>query len=481
MRLSAVLLALFRFLLPPTLIALTYLYTYPFLAGCSFPPAKQAEAGCVVPGKERPSVPAERAPFRLLALADPQLEGDTSVPEASWSGFARAWGDGEGVVGLGGEVVNGLGMVVKRGRKKLDLWGNDRYLAHVFRMVRWWTRPTHVVVLGDLLGSQWIGDEEFGRRAGRFWGTVFEGMEKVPLERSGLVERLQDGGWEKRVIAVAGNHDVGYAGDLDEGRIERFEQGFGKVNWEVKFRLANGSNDSTSSPSGFRTLLDQPPELRLVILNSMNLDEPAYKPALRDQSLSFLDSAISGPQPPLHRKTSTILLTHIPLRKPAGICVDAPYFSYFPSSQGGGIQEQNHLSQSTSQIILDGLTTNKRGSAIVLNGHDHEGCDTVHSLSSSWEAKRFSDVGGLEQGLREVTVRSMMGDFGGNAGFLSAWFSEESGNWEFAYESCVFGVQHIWWGIWVLAIIEGSLGITGTLLYLLESYDPPQKEKLKKG
>ena len=39
--------------------------------------------------------------------------------------------------------------------------------------------PTHTVVLGDLLGSQWIGDEEFERRAERFWGTVFGEGERV--------------------------------------------------------------------------------------------------------------------------------------------------------------------------------------------------------------------------------------------------------------------------------------------------------------
>lgn len=54
----------------------------------------------------------------------------------------------------------------------MDLWGNDRYLRHVYGRTRWWAMPTHTVVLGDLLGSQWIGDGEFERRAERFWGTV---------------------------------------------------------------------------------------------------------------------------------------------------------------------------------------------------------------------------------------------------------------------------------------------------------------------
>jgi len=248
------------------------------------------------------------------------------------------------------------------------------------------------------------------------------------------------------------------------------------VNWEGRFRLGSSSSNTSAASSGLDAFLDQPPELRLVTLNSMNLDSPAYSPGPQQQSLSFLDSAITHPQPPPHSKTGTILLTHIPLHKPAGVCVDAPYFSYFPPSQGGGIQEQNHLSDSTSQLILEGLTKADSGSAIVLNGHDHEGCDTVHSSSASSKRYLADEMG---EGLREVTVRSMMGDFGGNAGFLSAWFSEETGKWEFEYESCMFGVQHIWWGIWVLIIIETTLGVTGGVAWVLERHSHGQK-KLKK-
>ena len=418
---------------------------------------------------------------------------DSSVPGAvTWE---KAWKDGDGVMGMGREIVGGW---VARARKRLDLWGNDRYLAHVFQMVKWWTRPTHVVVLGDLVGSQWIGDEEFWRRRDRFWGTVFRGMEMVGhnegmLERGTWMERLGEeaaGEWERKLIAVAGNHDVGYAGDLDEGRVDRFEKGFGKVNWEVRFRLDRNesSTESTGLRAGPEALFDQPPELRLVILNSMNLDSPAYKPALREQSLEYLSEHLTNPSPAPHSKTGTILLTHIPLHKPAGLCVDSPYFSYVPASQHGGVREQNHLSEDMSRRILDGLT--KKGSAIVLNGHDHEGCDTVHTHdlnTKDWQATHYPDlVSDPAAGLREITVRSMMGDFGGNAGLLSAWYSTESGQWEFAYESCIFGVQHIWWGIWVLVIVEGALGLGGAVAWFAERREGHREGrrsllKVKKG
>ena len=67
-------------------------------------------------------------------------------------------------------------------RKRLDLWGNDFYLAHVYRTMDWWAEPTHVTVLGDLVGSQWISDAEFDRRGRRFWDRVFKGAERVSDE-----------------------------------------------------------------------------------------------------------------------------------------------------------------------------------------------------------------------------------------------------------------------------------------------------------
>ena len=214
MRLSNVLLALFRFLIPPALILTLLLYFYAPLIECNFQPARRAEAGCSIPGQQKAAIPQERAPFRLLAFGDPQLEGDTSVPRVQWPDLEDLKAAGVGpVVGLFKGVLKGW-------RKRIDLWGNDLYLAHIYRSVSWWSQPTHTVVLGDLLGSQWIGDAEFQRRSERFWKKVFKGMEKVSrsiTESSGRVEALgQDESWRRRVIAVAGNHDIGYAGDIDE-------------------------------------------------------------------------------------------------------------------------------------------------------------------------------------------------------------------------------------------------------------------------
>ena len=503
MRLSDLSFTLFRFFLPPALIVTLLLYFYAPLFDCSFPLAKPGEAGCMIPGQQRDAVPGEVAPFRLLAFGDPQLEGDTSLPNqnALWFPSLREL-RGRGVSGLGTTVGDLFGRdvpsILKGWRKRIDLWGNDLYLAHIYRSVSWWSQPTHTVVLGDLLGSQWVSDDEFKRRSNRFWKKVFKGTEKLPrsiTESSGRVEVLgDDENWTNRVIAVAGNHDIGYAGDIDPKRIERFEDAFGSVNWAITFRLHNTSTTS-HSPLSDKLLpsFAAVPELRLVILNSMNLDAPAKDADLQQQSRDFAVASLS--QSSKSPVAATVLLTHIPFHKEGGVCVDETFFNWFPE---GGIKEQNHLSKETSHFLLNALTgdaagAEKVGKAIVLNGHDHEGCQTYHyrrtqageGEAQQWQATHVEDAGSYMAdssltGLREITVRSMMGSFYGNAGFLSGWFDKEVGEWKFEYSNCMLGVQHIWWAVHVFDLIVIALGLGGVIAVIVEEVkDARETPKLK--
>ncbi|KAK5165846.1 uncharacterized protein LTR77_008769 [Saxophila tyrrhenica] len=501
MRLSTILLALFRFFTPPAIILTLGLYFYAPLLDCSFPVVRRAVPGCSIPGQERARIPEETAPFRLLAFGDPQLEGDTSLPPPDAPYFPRLnelgrrlkdWevGEFEWKDAVKEVVLWDIPRHIYAARKRLDLWGNDLYLAHIYRTVFWWSQPTHVVVLGDLLGSQWIGNEEFKRRSDRFWKKVFKGAERVPraiTDSSGRAEVLgQDESWKRRIIAVAGNHDIGYAGDLDDHRIERFEETYGNVNWDIRFRLDNVSTSpgtEKSMPFGSQTLTPQDPELHLVILNTMNLDSPAYNEALQQQSRDFAESTLFHPSS--NPNTATILLTHIPLHKPDGVCVDSEFFDWFPDDQGGGIKEQNFLLKGSSDYLLNGLTAHgSHQSAIVLNGHDHEGCDTYHFHPGQpgegpWEAKHFNAAEEERQnevltGIREITVRSMMG-------FLSGWWDKEEARWKFEYSSCPFGIQHIWWGVHIFDLVVIGMGLVGSGLAVWEVFVVEEREKLKKA
>jgi len=578
MHASTLLLSLALFLTPPAIILTTGLYLYAPLLDCTFPVATQGAAGCSIPGQQRAAVAEEKAPFRLLTLADPQLEGDSSLPTyiSGGSGDGDGWFE-DSALGLLWKEWGYLSptIMVEAGRllakdiqtlpsslefwsrycrKKLDLWGNDLYLSHIYRNVRWWSDPTHTVVLGDLLGSQHLSDEEFKRRSGRFWGTVFKGAEKVPgnlMGSSGRREVLgQDAEWGKRLMVVPGNHDIGYAGEVNDHLISRFEEEFGGVNWDIRFRLLNETNraaasgsSSSSSPLRGRSGLGSnaaalfenlEPELHLILLNSMNLDIPAKDSQLQKQTHDFLAQALHGPPSSgssHNPNVATVLLTHIPLHKPSGLCTDAPYFSYFAD---GTIKEQNHLSEEMSDYILDGLSGNAnagekgrgkgkgKGKAIVLNGHDHMGCDTYHYLPQAqrdpqssetsdevddsnkggkrWQAAKIPPVFPITPkladfdllsasddtdhiptpGIREITVSAMQGTYSGTAGFLSGWFDYSTSEWMFEYRVCYLGVQHFWWGIHVLDAVVVGCGILGMLAGWLEGRGKTKRREVKR-
>lgn len=575
MQLSRVFFCISLLLAPVALVGTTWLYYYPFFHNCEFPRPPSSDANVT-------------APFRLLALGDPQLEGDSSLPKRnvtifpsleflvqdvrSAGSWKRRWHFiAEGLKDVPKDLSKYLRKWPKGWRKQVDLWGNDLYLAHIVRSLRWWTRPSHVAVLGDLLGSQWVKDDEFERRAERYWGRVFKGMEKVPdsvmvgeeegqKRWGGTLEILgEDERWENRVINIAGNHDVGYAGDIDENRIARFERAFGKVNWDIVFSLpehlytpskpAKGpdikdvpestpESASTESQAAAKDEGIDSPVLRLVVLNSMNLDTPAYAEDLQRETYDFMNHIITTSRTVEDKTHTTVLLTHIPLIKEPGVCVDSPFFDFFDT--GSGVKEQNMLSDHASKIILEGifgLNSNykvegqgfgRRG--IIINGHDHEGCDVLHYITQpgvptsygcpenyvptfepylspellehpqtialngtedglsedalttpdpepeppsepdtpQWRALRWphpaytaspkNECVALEHvpKLREITLRSMMGDFSGYAGFLSAWFDPtlgDKGEWRLEFAKCGVGIQHWWWAVHIIDLI----------------------------
>lgn len=174
-----------------------------------------------------------------------------------------------------------------------------------------------------------------------------------------------------------------------------------------------------------------------------------------------------------------------------------------PRWREGGLREQNHLSDfvSSSGILqgIFGMNGDENAVAggygrkgLILTGHDHTGCDAVHfvnhtstenedekqdgdapdatpSQSWKWAARRYdeSSVQSETPSIREVTLRSMMGEFGGNAGLLSVWFDIDEGEWDYEIMMCPAGVQHIWWAGHVLILVTlvvGSLWVMARLV-----------------
>ncbi|KAJ5888335.1 hypothetical protein N7495_008376 [Penicillium taxi] len=563
-------------LLPLSITTTVYLYLYPVFNSCAFPlpqtAIKASEENSFLAKIQHNAVAntllqhirdsdstvhKQPAIFRLLVLADPQLEGDTSLPSPDYELLPRMRSHWRAVQEAAGNlttpallnedvlsnVTSGLQIFIKEDvprslravQKRVDLLGNDYYLAHIYRTLFWWTRPTHTTVLGDLLGSQWIDNDEFAWRGERYWTRVLRGGLRVDddITRTGAVdstvdtkERLEplgpdtDPSWARRIINVAGNHDIGYAGDVSEARMERFEREFGRANWDIRFQhppVVMGVNTSEGeAESGSRTVT---PTLHLINLNTLNFDTPALSPELQSHSYAYLNDLISHRLYPVEdRSTFTLLLTHLPLHKKDGICTDGPYFTFHdedddddvPRWLSGGLREQNHLSDhvSASGILqgIYGMSGNENAIAgghgrkgLILTGHDHTGCDVVHYIEKAatqedaaeeqdqapsqrwqWAARRYDEANGREDNqatpsIREVTLRSMMGDFGGNAGLLSIWFNAESGEWDYKMMMCPVGVQHIWWAVHVVALVTLIIGLVWVVAGLVKVGESQQK------
>lgn len=512
-------------LIPLSTILTTYLYLYPVFHQCAFP-APEHDASTAFHNTLNQHLPFSShdankvAPFRLLALGDPQLEGESSIPDpeaVTFPNLAKFWKDALLLDGtrhsplqrlrhslhdLVDFWLDDIPKTLEVYRKRVDHIGNDYYLGHIYRAMRWWTDPSHITVLGDLVGSQWIDDEEFEARGWRYWNRVFKGGERIYDEVASMPsEDFQDtrilgeypDAWKQIIINVAGNHDVGYAGDLSPERMERFGRVFGKPNYELRFHYPV---NSTVPTEGAEEMEEKPvPELRIIILNDMNLDTPAGSREMQDQTYGFLNDVITTSQDVARPAHFTVVLTHIPMYKEAGICVDGPLFDFYDGHYENGVKEQNHLSLAASKGFLEGIFGMNGNSdapgngfgrhGVILNGHDHEGCDIYHYINQSapadseWQAMRYKDAvaAGVDEeagipGLREITVRSMMGDFAGNAGLMSLWFDEETWDWKFEFVNCGLGTQHIWWIVHILDLVTVGFGLAYGILMAVDKFSP---------
>ncbi|KAG9072157.1 hypothetical protein KI688_006381 [Linnemannia hyalina] len=339
-----------------------------------------------------------------------------------------------------------------------------------------------------------LGKREFDVRVARY-RSIFP---DPSLSSSGSVARTVGAGEESTVpvmINITGNHDIGYGYDISQDRVERWEQVFGKSNFISSVDIptsgvvgSENDTDSRRSQSSRR--------LHLVVLNTMLLDGPSSDENLRGQTWQFLQEASSLKEN--NPQDKIVLLTHIPFHKEQGICVDPPDIRVHWDNT---IIEQTMLTPNTTQWILNTLRPD-----FVLNGHDHYGCDVVHTLhhdqdtwiasatdlslpvsgSSQAEQQQQEEVKEQRQQtrrVREVTQRSMMAEFGGYSGLFeikipstssSSSFdnSNNSNNnnnmsedeLEFHYTACGFfnDVQ-----VWVVIITDLVVAILWALFGLL--------------
>ncbi|CDO94291.1 unnamed protein product [Kluyveromyces dobzhanskii CBS 2104] len=433
-----------------TVIFNLYIYTYPSLSSkqCSWKCHEQST------DQDQPNLVVEyfrdlfqrhdksdSADVKLMALGDPQIKG-------IWSNTPYI--------------------------SRLDTYGNDYYLGHIFRTMYNRLKPSHVVVMGDLFSSQWIGDSEFFNRTVRYTKRLFNRDVKwlYDLQEESHAEdgtyaadwkewadnlnRIREAGSPMNIsygyenvynwtasenylfINISGNHDIGYSGDATYQHMARYRELLGKDNYWIEY---DAGTDRA---------------WRIVVLNDLLLEGPALQPELLEVNEEFLrrlaDQKFNG---------STVLLTHIPFYKPTGLCYDGPEFRYYPENyenepyKVGLLRSQNHLSAKVSNKVLN-LLFDTEHPGIILTGHDHEGCETVYNKDRStgtWTASKTPDPESLS--IKEVTVRSMMGEFHGNTGLVTGRFNESTRQWEWDFNLCPFTIQHVWWFTKIITIITG--------------------------
>lgn len=364
--------------------------------------------------------------------------------------------------------------------KMLDNYGNDYYLRHVYKVMKNRLDPQFVAMMGDLVSSQWIGDSEFYNRTRRIIQRSFPRPESQCAAELEHVNKHIDMDWIKYMdefrenqssgkfktrefyefkdvydwyngtfidpktgsnteplfFNITGNHDIGY-GDTTFQHMARWRELFGLANFWIEY-----DNDT-----------DHP--WRIVMLNSLALDGPMLQPEFQEYTWDFIEALNNT-----NYTGSTILLTHIPMYKREGLCTDGPNFEYYTESgchgcspsRVGLLKSQNHLSKETSRKVLD-VIFGKSKSGIILTGHDHYGCDNYYSFMNDEEGWVANKNITSKQWIREITVRSIMGDFDGTMGIMTGHFNHNNKIWEFDYSQCTFIVQHVWWATQITTLL----------------------------
>lgn len=370
--------------------------------------------------------------------------------------------------------------------KRLDNYGNDHYLGHIYRLMKSRLEPSHVAVMGDQFLSQWILDLEFYNRTRRFVERLFPRDYEYKQTVLETWARHENYDWVKWLdqeramdpthrfqsrqysdvydwihperqelnlenplfINLTGNHDIGYSGDATWQHMARFHHLFGQNNYVITYNKG------------------KPEEWRVVVLDSLTLEGPALEEDFLKFTWSFLEH-LNETNSDFHGLT--VLFTHIPFYKAAGICVDGPEHRYYENYEkepfkNGKLRSQNHLLHETTQKVFNIVFPNPDKEGLILTGHDHEGCSSYYShINGEWVAAKEAQKSGRKP-IHEVVVRAMMGEFDGQTGLVTGQFDKTQQEWKFNFSYCSFVIQHWWWASRVAALLAILVHLAAVVL-----------------
>lgn len=259
-------------------------------------------------------------------------------------------------------------------------------MKHIVDNLLYKLMPSHFAIMGDLFSYQRTSDEEFQIRLSRF-DNIFGSSKQNAY-----------------IVNITGNHDIGYGNEIHSRNLQRFEKHFGKTNFVEHFDLSSGK--ITTFDSSNQNIIS------VAVLNNLLMDPSA------DQKETKVVTDFVNQLTEWRRTNPThdlLLFSHVPLYKPLG-CVDKPKTKF---DFRGYVAAQNHLSYESTRIILDKIEPD-----IILTGHDHHGCNYIHTNSKG-------------KSVPEYTIRSIMGDYGGGGALLEI-FRSRSGVLRHNFHYCPF-------------------------------------------
>lgn len=333
----------------------------------------------------------------------------------------------------------------------------DLYLRKSFKLLQKYLAPDTVVFLGDLFdgGREWSTDaytgpenesldKQWNRYGEAFWLREYERFDRIfidPWIHGG--KTLRKGQIGQRLLAsLPGNHDLGFGIGIRLPVRNRFNAYFGEgnridvignhtfVSLDTVSLSANGQPSTAPGNTGVnvgnervRKIWDSTesflstvkPEKARIVRRELRLQAglPEYEP----QNPAILDipgsPSVSGDLSKRSKPETnipSILLTHVPLYRPAGTPCGPQRERYPPSNNhanagdgsaldarnalpvAAGVQYQTVLTSALSNEIIE-----KVGDVeFVFSGDDHDYCEVIH--------RGYTSRNG---GVREITVKAM--------------------------------------------------------------------------
>ncbi|KAG0643524.1 Metallo-dependent phosphatase-like protein [Tuber brumale] len=267
----------------------------------------------------------------------------------------------------------------------------DQYMSRSYETIQERLSPSTTVFLGDLFdgGREWTHKQSSlyaqkhhlhedlipiteDPRGAKDWKYYDDSYWMGEYRR--FLKIFPSWPYRRTVKTLPGNHDFGMGNGIREGVKDRFRTYFGKTSGVLEagnhtivlidsVSLSNDNNPKIYLPA--RDFLDSLPDLLTTP------PSPALLPHVIEEAANPLSSPPGQDSIP---QNPTILLTHVPLYRPADTPCGPHRESKDPILIRAGYQYQNVLQPALSLEILQ-----KTNAKYVFSGDDHDYCEVEHA------------------------------------------------------------------------------------------------------